>query len=116
MEDFVVAERAFEACLENFPTDRDTLRHLGSVRYKLHMSPESLAAYLKVLALDPEDRAAHKRRLDIYRQLGREAEAAAAQAAFEKYKSDDEAEQVARDFLLKYEEINDEAQSRHVHR
>ena len=58
----------------------------------------------------------HKRRLDIYHQLGREREAAEAQKAFEKYKLDEHAQEVARKFLLDHEAINQEAQPRHVHK
>ena len=118
IEEFEQAERAYEASVaaEAFPGDRDAWRRLGAVRYKLHAYERALEAYLKVLEIDPEDLEAHKRRLDIYRQLGREREAAEAEKAFLKYKADDEAEQVKRDFLLEHEEINREAQPRHVHR
>ncbi|MHC4548436.1 MAG: multiheme c-type cytochrome [Planctomycetota bacterium] len=116
VEEYEAAEEAYEASLEVFPRDRDGWRRLGAVRYKLHAYEASLRAYLEVLAIDPEDLEAHKRRLDIYRQLGREAEAAEAKKAFEKYRRDDEAVEVARKFLLEHAEINHEAQARHVHR
>jgi tetratricopeptide (TPR) repeat protein len=115
-EEYEEAERAYEASLEVFPGDRDGWRRLGAVRYKLHKYEASLAAYLEALAIDPEDIEAHKRRLDIYRQLGREREAAEAQKAFEKYKPDEEAQEVARRFLLEHDDVNHEAQARHVHR
>jgi tetratricopeptide (TPR) repeat protein len=115
-EEYELAEEAFLASLEVFPRDRDAWRRLGAVRYKLHRYEESLAAYLEALSIDPEDVEAHKRRLDIYRQLGREREAAEAQKAFEKYKLDEHAQEVARRFLLENEEVNEEAQPRHVHR
>jgi len=116
MEQFDEAERAYLASLEVFANDRDTWRRLGNVRYKLGRWNDSLAAYLRVLEIDPEDLEAHKRRLDIYRQLGDEAKAAEAQKAFEKYRLDDEREQTIRKFLLDHPEINDDAQKRHVHR
>ncbi|MGQ0613851.1 MAG: tetratricopeptide repeat protein [Planctomycetaceae bacterium] len=116
VEEFAEAERAYLASLRTFPADRDAWRNLGQVRFKLHKYAEALEAYLEVLALDPEDLEAHKRRLDIYRLLGREAEAAEAEKAFEKYQKDDQAEQVALDFLRRHGEINDDAQRRHVHR
>ena len=116
VDDFKQAEEAFQASLEVFPNDRDGWRRLGAVRYKLHKYEASLRAYLKVLAIDPEDLEAHKRRLDIYRQLGRDKDAAQAAKALAKYRRDDEAQQVARQFLLDHEEINRDAQKRHVHR
>ena len=116
MEEFEEAERAYLASLEVFGNDRDTWRRLGAVRYKLHRYEDSLDAYLEVLKIDPEDLESHKRRLDIYRHLGDEAKAAEARKAFEKYAADDEREQVARTFLKENEEINHDAQKRHVHR
>jgi tetratricopeptide (TPR) repeat protein len=116
VEEFEQAEEAFLASLQVFPGDRDAWRRLGSVRYKLRRYEESLEAYLRVLEIDPEDLEAHKRRLDIYRQLGREQDAAEAKKAFSKYKRDEHAEEVARNYLLENEEINHEAQRRHVHR
>jgi len=115
IEEFEEAEKAFLASLAVFPEDRDAMRRLGAVRYKLHKYEESLAAYLDALAIDPEDVESHKRRLDIYNQLGREREAAEAQKAFEKYKLDEHAQEVARRFLLENEAVNEEAQPRHVH-
>ena len=116
IEEFGQAEKAYEESVSVFPEDRDGWRRLGAVRYKLHKYEASLKAYLRVLAIDAEDLESHKRRLDIYRQLGKEYEAAEAQKAFEKYKRDEEAEQVAKRFLLDHEEINRDAQRRHVHR
>ncbi|MHC5051298.1 MAG: tetratricopeptide repeat protein [Planctomycetota bacterium] len=115
-EEYEDAAEAYEASLRVFPRDRDGWRRLGAVRYKLHAYEASLDAYLQVLAIDDEDIEAHKRRRDIYRQLGREREAAEAQKAFDKYRIDDHAQEVARNFLLEHEEINREAQRRHVHR
>jgi tetratricopeptide (TPR) repeat protein len=115
-EEFERAEQAYMASLDVFPKDRDAWRRLGAVRYKLHKYEASLDAYLKALEIDPEDVESHKRRLDIYRQLGRELEAAEAQKAFEKYKLDEHAQEIARKFLLDHEATNEEAQPRHVHR
>jgi len=115
-EEYAQAAEAYEASLRVFPRDRDGWRRLGAVRYKLHEYEASLEAYLKVLEIDEEDIEAHKRRRDIYRQLGREREAAEAQKAFDKYRIDDHAQEVARNFLLERDVINREAQPRHVHR
>ncbi len=116
VEEYEQAVGAYRASLEVFPGDRDAWRRLGEACYKLGSYEAALEPYLEVLKIDPEDLQAHKRRLDIYNHLGMKREAAAALAAFEKYKSDEEAEQVKRDFLLRRKDINDEAQPRHVHR
>jgi tetratricopeptide (TPR) repeat protein len=115
-EQFEDAEEAFLASLEVFPEDRDAWRRLGGVRYKLHRYEASLEAYLRALEIDPEDVEAHKRRQDIYRQLGRDREALEAQRAFEKYKLDEHAQEVAKRYLLEHEALNHETQPRHVHR
>jgi hypothetical protein len=116
VEEFEKAAGAFRASLATFPRDRDAWRRLGGALYKLQRYEESLDAYLEVLRIDPEDLEAHKRRLEIYRHLGKEREAAEAEKAFEKYRRDDQAEQVALEFLLRHPEINEDAQRRHVHR
>jgi len=116
LEEFEQAEEMYEASLGVFPRDRDTWRRLGEVRYKTGKYEAALRAFLKVLEIDPEDFRAHKRRLDIYRQLGDEDAAAEARKAFEKYKPDHEAKAVARDFLLDNPAINHDAQPRHIHR
>jgi len=115
-EEFAEAERAYLASLEVFPSDRDSWRRLGEVRFKLQRYESSLEAYLRALEIDPEDMEAHKKRQDIYRLLGRAEEAAEAARAFEKYKPDDQAERVIQQFLLKYPDINHDRQRRHVHR
>jgi len=116
IEDFEQAVKAYRASLDIFPRDRDGWRRLGTVLFKLARYEESLKAYLEVLRIDPEDLQGHKRRLDIYRLLGRESEAKEAAKAFDKYKRDDQAQQLLRDFLLEHAEINEDAQPRHVHR
>jgi hypothetical protein len=116
IEEYARAEEAYLASLEVFPEDRDAWRRLGESRFKLGRYEASLEAYLKVLEIDPEDVEAHKKRQDIYRLLGRAAEAEEAAKAFDKYRKDDAAEQIAQRFLLEHEEINHDAQRRHVHR
>ncbi len=116
LEEFEKAEEMFEASLGVFARDRDVWRRLGEVRYKMQKYDASLQAFLNVLRIDPEDFQAHKRRLDIYRQLGREPEAAEAKKAFDKYKRDNESMAVARRFLLENPAVNHDAQPRHIHR
>ncbi len=116
MEEYERAEKAYQASLEVFPNDRDAWRRLGEVRFKLQRYEDSLVAFLRVLKIDPEDLQSHKRRLDIYRQLGKEFEAGEAEKAFLHFKRDDVAEEVARAFLQSREDINHEAQRRHIHR
>jgi tetratricopeptide (TPR) repeat protein len=115
IEEYQSAVKAYTASLKIFPRDRDGWRRLGTVLFKLGEYQDALAAYLKVLEIDPEDLQAHKRRLDIYKLLGREKEAAEAAKAFDKYRRDDQAQQLLREFLKKNPEINEDAQLRHVH-
>ena len=116
VEEYERAEKAFQASIEVFPDDRDAWRRLGEVRYKMKRYEDALKAYLKVLRIDPEDLQSHKRRVDIYRHLGKKYEAAEAEKAFLHFKRDDEAEEVAREFLQRREDINNAAQRRQVHR
>ncbi|MCL5459739.1 tetratricopeptide repeat protein, partial [Loigolactobacillus coryniformis] len=62
-------ERAAEmlaAVLVTFPDDRGAWRDLAEVRYLLRDYEGSLGAALQVLRIDPEDAAAHYRRMLAY--------------------------------------------------
>ncbi|MCZ6787080.1 MAG: tetratricopeptide repeat protein [Planctomycetota bacterium] len=115
IEEYERAAEAYESSVAVFPGDRDGWRRLGTVLFKLGRYKAALKTYLRVLEIDPEDLQAHKRRLDIYKLLGREKEAAEAAKAFHKYRRDDQAQQLLREFLQKNPEINEDAQRRHVH-
>ena len=94
------AAEMLEAALVTFPDDRGAWRDLAEVRYLLRDYEGSLAAALQVLRIDPEDAAAHYRRMLAYAALGDTYREAEAQKAFDRYRVDDNAPQIIRQWRL----------------
>ena len=110
-----LAEQAYLAALSAFPGDRAAWFELGRTRYLARRYAEALAAFEEVLAIDREHRQAHYNRMLSLRALGRDAEADAAQEAFEKYSIDEAARALARDFLANNPGANLMSQPVHTH-
>jgi tetratricopeptide (TPR) repeat protein len=109
------AEQAFTRVLQEFPSDRDTLRLLGRTYYLDQKFAQSLETYMKVLAIDPEDLQAHWHRVLNYQALGKSAEAAEARKAMEKYEIDESAQGVTNAFRVKDQNANLETNPVHAH-
>lgn len=115
------AARAYARVLERFPLDREARRGLAEARLKSATKPEdyraALADFLALLKVDPEDRGAHYRRIAIYRALGDEASAAAAEQAYKRFQLDEDAKATApvEAFARAHADANLEAQPVHVH-
>ncbi len=107
---------AFRRVLEAFPEDRATWRNLGRALYLSQQYEEALVALDRVLQIDPEDRVAHYHRMLVFRALGRQVEAAAAESAHERYRIDDAAQAVAGAYRRAHPGVNLMAQPIHVHR
>ena len=105
----------YEAVLEHFLEDRDTWRRLADLRFRLREYDASLAAALQALRIDPEDVAAHYQRMLIYRATGDEEKERHARVAFEKYRIDDNAPQVIKQWRLHDEIADREVDALHVH-
>ncbi len=85
------AEAAYRRVLEDFPGDRAAWRGLGRTRYLDGRFSKALEALERALEIDPEDRVAHYHRMLALRALGREEEAARAEAAYLYYGIDESA-------------------------
>jgi tetratricopeptide (TPR) repeat protein len=109
------AEKAYRAVLERFPDDRATWRNLGRTLYLDDRYEAALKALNGVLRIDPEDRSALYHRMLCLRSLGREAEAKAAQRAYEYYQVDESAQTVTRRYRMDHPDDNLEALKIHVH-
>jgi tetratricopeptide (TPR) repeat protein len=107
---------AFRRVLEVFPEDRATWRSLGRTLYLNQQYDEALVALDRVLEIDPEDRVAHYHRLLVFRALGRQEEAATAEAAYERYRIDESAQAVAGAYRRAHSGVNLMAQPIHRHR
>ena len=94
------AAEMYLGVLEDFPKDRNTWRRLADTYYRLSEYENSLKASLQALQIDPEDVAAHYQRMLIYRALGQEENEEQARLAFEKYRIDDNAFQLVKNWRL----------------
>jgi len=106
---------AFEAARVAFPNDRTIHTELGQIRYRQHKYEEALKDFLRVLAIDPEDRTAHYHRFLIYSALGDDKAAAEAQKAFQKYTIDENAQEWTNEFRRSRPDVNLESQPVHEH-
>lgn len=106
---------AFEAARVAFPGDRTIHRELGQIRYRLFRYDDALKDFLRVLAIDPEDRIAHYHRMLIYRALGDDKAADEAQKAFQKYTIDEGAQEWTNEFRRSRPDVNLESQLVHAH-
>lgn len=109
------AALAYRRVLEDFPEDRAAWRSLGRTLYLDRRFEEALLALDRVLEIDPEDRVSHYHRMLCFRALGREAEAEAAVAAYERYRIDESAQAITRAFRLANPGVNLMAQQIHTH-
>jgi tetratricopeptide (TPR) repeat protein len=109
------AALAYRRVLEDFSEDRAAWRSLGRTLYLDRRFEEALLALDRVLEIDPEDRVSHYHRMLCYRALGREAEAEAAAAAYERYRIDESAQAITRAFRLANPGVNLMAQRIHTH-
>ena len=109
------AALAYRRVLEDFPEDRAAWRNLGRTLYLDGRFEEALVALDQVLRIDPEDRISHYHRMLSLRALGREAEAEAAAAAYERYRIDESAQAITRAFRLANPGVNLMAQPIHTH-
>ena len=109
------AALAYRRVLDDFPEDRAAWRSLGRTLYLDGQFEEALVAFDHVLEIDPEDRVAHYHRMLCFRALGRETEAEAAAAAYERYRIDETAQAIAGPFRLAHPGVNLMAQQIHTH-
>ena len=109
------AAKAYQRVLYFFPQDRASWRNLGRVFYLDGQFEAALTALNEVLVIDPEDRVAHYHRMLALRALGREKEAAEAEAAYQYYQIDESAQKLTRQYRLHNPHDNREAIRIHVH-
>ncbi len=109
------AKRDLVAVLENFPKDRVAWNALGLVAWLGGRFPGAIAAYEKVLAIDPEDLNAHYNLMRVYRAAGDRPNAELHDAAYRKLKADEAIRAVPGRFRLEDPWANRESLPIHVH-
>jgi tetratricopeptide (TPR) repeat protein len=113
--DFERAVQAYELVLEHFPGDRAAWRNLGRTHYLAQQYDKAISAFARVLEIDPEDRVAHYHTMLSLRALGRDTEAALAEAAYERYRLDESAQSLTREFREQNPAVNLMSQPIHTH-
>ena len=109
------SEAAYLAVLDAFPEDREAWFQLGRTRYLDRRYEAAVEAFDRALAIDPEHRQAHYNRMLSLRALGRDAEAALSEAAFERYRIDEAAQAITRAYRAENPGVNLMAQDIHTH-
>jgi tetratricopeptide (TPR) repeat protein len=113
--EYEAAEQAYLASIRAFPEDRQAWFQLGRTRYLGQKYAEAIAAFDRVLKIDPEHRQAHYNRMLSLRAVGREEEALIAEAAFDRYRIDESAAAITREYRSDNPGVNLMAQAIHTH-
>jgi Tfp pilus assembly protein PilF len=101
--------------VEQYPQSRDARRELGVGYYLQDDYKNSIEQFEALLAIDPDDLAAHYNLSIIYRRVGRRKEADEQQALFLTRKFDPNAPTYSMEFLSKHPEISTESIPWHMH-
>ena len=113
--EYEAAEQAYLASIKAFPEDRQAWFQLGRTRYLGQKYAEAIAAFDRVLEIDPEHRQAHYTRMLRLRAVGREEEALIAEAAVDRYRIDESAAAITREYRSDNPGVNLMAQDIHTH-
>jgi tetratricopeptide (TPR) repeat protein len=110
------ALQAFRRASARYPRDRLVRNEIGKTLYLLRRFDESVAELKRVLAVDPEDLAAHYTLMLDYEALGRAELAGRARELYLRFKADDSAPVIGGGVRRADPFANNEAQPIHEHR
>jgi tetratricopeptide (TPR) repeat protein len=113
--DFAGAEAEFRAVLEAFPRDRESHRRLADVLFQQDEYEECLAVVDSMLKIDPEDQETWYWAMRCWQAKGDKVREAAAQAAHDKFRPDEDAQNRRGADLLDDPNLHNLAQRIHVH-
>lgn len=98
-----------------YPGDRVVQGQIGRVLFLKRSYREAIAAFERVLAIDPEDLLAHYNLMLCWRGLGDGARAQRAQALYERFKADEAAQAISGPYRRLHPHDNNERQAVHEH-
>ncbi len=101
---------------ERFPRDRVVLNQLGRVQFLERQHAQAVETLKRVLAIDPEDLAAHYTLMLAYRGLGEADAAARHEALYRRFKADESAQALTGPYRQLHPDDNNERQPIHEHR
>jgi tetratricopeptide (TPR) repeat protein len=99
-----------------YPRDRVVLNQLGRVLFLKRRYADAVAAFTRVLAIDPEDLQAHYNLMLCYRGLGERDLAAREEQLYRRFKADEAAQAITGPFRKLHADDNNERQAIHEHR
>lgn len=98
-----------------YPRDRVVQGQIGRVLFLKRAYREAIAAFERVLAIDPEDLLAHYNLMLCWRGLGDDAQARREQVLYERFKADESAQAISGPYRRLHPHDNNERQSVHEH-
>ena len=101
---------------EQYPRDRVVLGQVGRLQFLDRQFEAAIDTYRAVLAIDPEDVAAHYNLMLAHQGAGNREEAARERALYERFKADEAAQAITGGFRRASPEDNNERQAIHEHR
>ena len=99
----------------SYPRDRVVLNQLGRVLFLQRRFTDAVAAFQKVLAIDPEDLQAHYNLMLCQQGLGDAAAAAREQQLYLRFKADESSQTITGPYRQLHPEDNNERQQIHEH-
>jgi cytochrome c-type biogenesis protein CcmH/NrfG len=99
-----------------FPRDRVVANQIGRVLFLKRQYNDAIAAFQKVLAVDPEDLQAHYNLMLCYQGLGNAEMAAKEQTLYKRFKADEAAQFITGPYRQLHPDDNNERQQVHEHR
>jgi Flp pilus assembly protein TadD len=101
---------------ERFPRDRVVLNDIGRVHF-LNLEPEKgIPFFERVLEIDSEDLTAHYNLMLCYRAVGDFDRSRQHERRYQRFKADEDAQAIARQYRSRHPHDNNEAQPIHEHR
>ncbi|MGH9868794.1 MAG: tetratricopeptide repeat protein [Candidatus Polarisedimenticolia bacterium] len=101
--------------LASYPRDRVVLNQLGRLLFLQRRYHEAVAAFGRVLAVDPEDLQAHYNLMLCYRGLGDAENARREEALYARFKADESAQEITGNRRREHPEDNNERHLIHEH-
>ena len=101
---------------EKYPRDRVVLNQLGRVLFLKRQFPDAVAAFTRVLTIDPEDLQAHYNLMLAYQGMGDASAAAREKVLYERFKADESSQAITGPYRQLHADDNNERQQIHEHR
>ena len=99
-----------------YPRDRVVLNQIGRVLFLKRQFKDAIAAFSRVLAIDPEDLQAHYNLMLSYQGVGDAAAAARERVLYERFKADESSQAITGPYRQLHPDDNNERQQIHEHK